>query len=246
MLVAAEKSPIAPMNSSTGMPLSSWTFLNASSDVSRFGDADGAAACMYPGRPHAGERTARGFAVLVEGTVDATAARMEVPVPPVIKATPLSHAIVAPATTSLIRRRPICMLSPSSSASYRAADRDPPSARTRQHLRREPNPAAAGADAEPEHERDDGDHLQPHRPHLPLAGERDSPPHREREDHREQQRRHLHPERRAVVALDRFGREQAEAGDDHHDQAADEPWECIARHALDRLIAKAQAEQPEI
>src|SRR6185503_16874211 len=68
MLSAAENSPIAPMNSSTGMPLSTWMFLNASSDVCARCPAPvrpgcGAwapwpAACAYPGRPHAaaGER----------------------------------------------------------------------------------------------------------------------------------------------------------------------------------------------
>jgi hypothetical protein len=37
---------------------------------------------------------------------------MDIPVPPVTNATPISHAIVAPVTTSLIRLDPICMCSP--------------------------------------------------------------------------------------------------------------------------------------
>src|SRR5437764_2153551 len=36
MLRAAEKSPIVPMNSSTGMPLSTWTFLKTSSTICGF------------------------------------------------------------------------------------------------------------------------------------------------------------------------------------------------------------------
>ena len=58
MLRAAENSPIAPMNSSTGMPFSTWTFLKAASDICDPG-ADGAwaaawaPACTYPGRPQA-------------------------------------------------------------------------------------------------------------------------------------------------------------------------------------------------
>src|SRR5947207_15191796 len=107
MLVAAENRPIAPMNSSTGMPLSSWTFLKASSDSCRFGDTDCAPACTYPGRPHAGEKPAGCSAVVCEGVAEAVAARADVPVPPLTNATPKSHAIVAPATTSLIRLDPI-------------------------------------------------------------------------------------------------------------------------------------------
>jgi hypothetical protein len=37
---------------------------------------------------------------------------MDIPVPPLTSATPISHAIVAPVTTSRIRPDPICMLSP--------------------------------------------------------------------------------------------------------------------------------------
>jgi len=44
--------------------------------------------------------------------VAAAAARIDIPVPPLTNATPISHAIVAPVTTSLIPRDPICMLSP--------------------------------------------------------------------------------------------------------------------------------------
>src|SRR6478736_8928945 len=86
MLVAAENRPIAPMNSSTGMPLSSWTFLNAWSDIC-FGDADCAPACAYPGRPQAGDSTAVRFAVVFEGSVETAAARMVIPVPPLTSAT---------------------------------------------------------------------------------------------------------------------------------------------------------------
>jgi hypothetical protein len=43
---AAEKIPIVPMNSSTGMPLSTCTFLKASSDIcGRCGDAACAPVC---------------------------------------------------------------------------------------------------------------------------------------------------------------------------------------------------------
>src|SRR3954451_6257733 len=149
MLVAAENSPIAPMNSSTGMPLRSWTFLKASSDSCRFGDADCAPACTYPGTPHAGERTAARSAVLIEGVADAAARPMDIPVPALTNATPISHTIAAPATTSRIRLDPICMLSPSSSASSQ-----------RHYLRGESNPPSAGADAQPEHERHDGHDFQ--------------------------------------------------------------------------------------
>src|SRR5262245_21554676 len=134
------------------------------------------------------------MSVLFEGLADAAATRMNIPVLPVTSATPISHAIVAPATTSLICLDPICMFSPSSSPSRRSTDWDPPSARTRRYLRRESNPPSAGTHGEPEHERHDGDHFQPDRPHVPLAGERDFPAHGEREDHREQHRGHLHPE----------------------------------------------------
>src|SRR5215510_10581773 len=96
------------------------------------------------------------------------------PGPPLINATPISHAIVAPATTSLMCLDPICMLSPSSSASAHSTDWNPPErARSRQYLRRESNPPSARAHAEPEPERHDGDHLQPDGPDVPLAGERD-------------------------------------------------------------------------
>jgi hypothetical protein len=37
---------------------------------------------------------------------------MDIPVPPLTNATQISHAIVAPVTTSPIRRDPSCMLSP--------------------------------------------------------------------------------------------------------------------------------------
>jgi hypothetical protein len=37
---------------------------------------------------------------------------MDIPVPPLTSATPISHAIVAPLTTSLIRLDPICIVSP--------------------------------------------------------------------------------------------------------------------------------------
>src|SRR5262249_35307473 len=104
------------------------------------------------------------------------------PGPPLINATPISHAFAVREPTSLIRLDPICMLSPSSSASRRSTDTDQPVERASQYLRRESNPPPAGADAEPEHERDDGDRLQPDRPHLPLAGDRDSSMHAEFQD----------------------------------------------------------------
>jgi hypothetical protein len=44
--------------------------------------------------------------------VEAAAARMDIPVPLLTNATPISPAIVAAVTTSLIRPDPICMLSP--------------------------------------------------------------------------------------------------------------------------------------
>src|SRR5262245_46331776 len=228
MLVAAENSPIAPMNSSTGMPLSSWTFLKASSDIcGRFGDAAWAPACAYPGRPHAGDKTAARSACLFEGLAEAAAARMDIPVTPLINATPANHATVAPAATSLMRLDPICMLSPSS------------------FLHREPNPPSGGADTEPEQQRHDGDELQPERLDATL-GQRDFSSHREGEDHRERERCHLHPERVAVITLDRLRREQQHAGHEHHDQAADEPRLRVARDARDRLIAEAEPEQPQI
>src|SRR5438874_6843420 len=121
---------------------------------------------------------------------------MDIPVPPLTNATPISNAIVAPAATSRIRPDPICMVSPFL---------DCVRYYMRQYLHREPNPPSAGADAKPQRERHDGDDLQPDRTHVSLAGERDFSAHGEREDHREQERRHLHPERRAVVALDRLG-----------------------------------------
>ena len=45
------------------------------------------------------------------------------------------------------------------------------------------------------------------------------PPDRQREDDGGDQRQDLHPERRAVVALDGFGQEQRHAGEDHHRDA---------------------------
>src|SRR6476660_4998785 len=136
-----------------GMTLRSWTFLKASSDICRLGAADCAPACTYPGRPQAGERTAVRCAVGFEGSVETAAARMDIPVPPLTNATPIAHAIAAATTTSLICLDPICMLSPSSHS--------------------ESNPSSAGAHGEPEHQRHDGDDLQPDRPHVPLGGERD-------------------------------------------------------------------------
>src|SRR2546425_9033740 len=113
MLVAAEKSPIAHMISSTGMLLSIWTFLKASSDIcGRCGGPVWAPACTNPGRPQAGDRTALRSALLLEGLAEAAAARVDIPVPPLTNATPISHAIVDPVTTSLIRLDPTCMLSP--------------------------------------------------------------------------------------------------------------------------------------
>jgi hypothetical protein len=56
----------------------------------------------------------------MEGMDEDAAARMDIPVPPLITATQISHAIVAAATTSLIRLDPICMLSPSTSVSRRS------------------------------------------------------------------------------------------------------------------------------
>src|SRR5438105_15931174 len=45
---AAEKRPIVPMNSSTGMPFRSCTFLNASSDICGcWADGAGDAVCVY-------------------------------------------------------------------------------------------------------------------------------------------------------------------------------------------------------
>ena len=113
MLVAAENSPIAPINSSTGMPLSTWMFLKASSDIfPGCGDAAWAPAPMYPGRSQrAGWTNARSTFVF-EGLAEAAATCVDTPTPLLTNATPISHAIVAPVTTSLSSLDPICMLSP--------------------------------------------------------------------------------------------------------------------------------------
>jgi hypothetical protein len=47
-----------------------------------------------------------------EGLEEAAAAGVDIPVPRVTNATPISHSIVAAATASLIRFDPICMVSP--------------------------------------------------------------------------------------------------------------------------------------
>jgi hypothetical protein len=97
--------------------------LKASSAIcDRVGEPAGAAAwapaCANPGRPQAAaSAAARSAAVaarsadVVEG-LEAAAARADIPVPPLTRATQISHAIVAPATTSLTRLAPICMSSP--------------------------------------------------------------------------------------------------------------------------------------
>jgi hypothetical protein len=108
------------MNSSTGMPLSTWMFLNASSDIfPGCGDAAWAPAPAYPGRSQrAGWTSARsafvieGTAEVFEGLAEAAATCVDTPTPLLTNATPISHAIVAPVTTSLIRLDPTCMLSP--------------------------------------------------------------------------------------------------------------------------------------
>ena len=62
----------------------------------------------------------------------------------------------------------------------------------------------------------------------------------------EEQCGHLRPEREAVIALDRFGREERESRGDHHDDAAHDPRLHVAREARHRMCAKAEAQQPEI
>ena len=113
MLVAAENSPIAPMNSSTGMPLSTWMFLKASSDIfPGCVDAAWAPAPTNPGRSQrAGWSNVRA-AFVVEGLAEAAATCVDTPPPLLANATPISHAIVAAVTTSLTRLDPTCMLSP--------------------------------------------------------------------------------------------------------------------------------------
>jgi hypothetical protein len=88
-------------------------FLKASSDIfPGCGDAAWAPAPTYPGRSQrAGWTNARSVFV-IEGLAEAAAARVDTPAPLLTNATPISHAIVAPVTTSLIRPDPIRMLSP--------------------------------------------------------------------------------------------------------------------------------------
>src|SRR5258708_3504378 len=123
MLSAAENSPIVPMNSSTGIPLSSWTFLKASSDICVFcADPAWAPACVYEGAPHAAPTTTAGSVLLFEVLEEAAAffverpddacAGVDMPVPRVANATPISHTNAAAVTAILIRLDPICMMSP--------------------------------------------------------------------------------------------------------------------------------------
>jgi hypothetical protein len=51
-------------------------------------------------------------AVVIEGLEETATEPMDIAVPPLTNATQISHAIVAPATTSLIGLDPICMSSP--------------------------------------------------------------------------------------------------------------------------------------
>src|SRR5436309_6282682 len=110
----------------------------------------------------------------------------------------------------------------------------------------EPDPAPSCPDTKPERERHQGDQLVPDRVNARFVGEGDLPPDREAERNRQRERRDLHPERRAVIALHRLRQEQPHARDEHHRQAADEPGMRAAREVGDRLAAQAQAEHPQV
>jgi hypothetical protein len=88
-------------------------FLKASSDIfPGCGDAACAPAPTNPGRSQrAGWTNARSTFVF-EGLAEAAATCVDTPTPLLTNATPISHAIVAPVTTSLIRFDPNCISSP--------------------------------------------------------------------------------------------------------------------------------------
>ena len=109
----------------------------------------------------------------------------------------------------------------------------------------EPDPASRGGNGEPERQRQQRDEPG-HGSRVDSASPRHAPAHRQGKEHGEGQRRDLHPERLAVIALHRFRQEERRAGDDHHPDAAKEPRPGILRELGNRLTTQAQAEHPQI
>ena len=110
----------------------------------------------------------------------------------------------------------------------------------------EPDPAAAPGHAEPQEDGRGTHHLAPAGLDARRIGGRHAAADRVGEQNRQDQRRHLHPEGEAVVALHRFGQEQQKTGGEHQDDAAGHPRLRGAGDARHRLLSQSETQQTQI
>jgi hypothetical protein len=103
------KTPMVPMNSSTGMPLSTWMFLKICSDISPVGAAGfaaaGAGACARAVRAGCAGTVAGAFPG-VDAATEAADVCAESVVPPRAKAILVTHATVSAAAVATSRFEP--------------------------------------------------------------------------------------------------------------------------------------------
>src|SRR6266478_7301302 len=106
---------------------------------------------------------------------------------------------------------------------------------------REPDPASAPCHTKPQAQRYERRKSAEQRSIGGQARSRHAAANRERKKEHQEERRHLHPEGKAVITLDRFGKEQGNTRREHQGHAAEQPRLSICPQLRGALFAQAHA-----